>query len=169
MLVRRLFPEARLTVWINRGPAPGAIRPERPEMWILHPHGELLSAASGVPSAQVVLLDGSWSEASAMAKTVGRQGRLVSLPMTGESRFWLRDQQDGGRFSTVEALLRLLDCLGMNAVHDELRLQFELHVYANLRARGRKEAAAKFLAGSPVAAALPELIAQLNTRRPREP
>jgi hypothetical protein len=49
-----------------------------------------------------------------------------------------------------------------------LRLQFELHVYANLRARGRKEAAAKFLAGSPVAAALPDLIEQLNVRRPRE-
>ena len=169
MLVRRLFPEARLTVWTNRGQEPEEIRAERAEMWILHPHGELLAAASGVSSAQVVLLDGSWSEASAMAKTVGRRGRLVSLPMAGESRYWLRDQQDGGRFSTVEALMSLLQSLGMSATHDELRLQFELHVYANLRARGRKEAAAKFLTGSPIAAALPVLIEQLNARRPREP
>ncbi|MBL9211306.1 MAG: DTW domain-containing protein [Opitutaceae bacterium] len=169
MLVRRLFPESRLRVWSNQGQEPEEIRPERPELWILHPQGEPLPEASGAGSAHVVLLDGSWSEAAAMAKTAGRRGRLVSLPMTGESRYWLRDQQDGGRFSTVEALMSLLRSLGLNAQHDEVRLQFELHVYANLRARGRKEAAEKFLAGSPVAAAFPGLIAQLNARRPREP
>lgn len=170
MLVRRLFPEAKLRVWSNRGIGPfEEVRPARSELWILHPQGEPMRAAIGAPSAHVVLLDGSWSEASAMAKVVGRQGRLISLPMSGQSRYWLRDQQEGGRFSTVEALMSLLRCLGMDRVHDELRLQFELHVYANLRARGRKEAAEKFLAGSPVADALPGLIEQLNVRRPREP
>lgn len=168
MLVRRLFPESRLRVWSNRGQNPEEMRPERPEMWVLHPQGEPLAEVRGVPSAHVVLLDGSWSEASAMAKTVGRHGRLVSLPMAGESRFWLRDQQEGGRFSTVEALMGLLRGLGLDAVPNELQVPFELHVYAKLRARARKEAAAKFLANSPVATALPGLIAQLNARRPRE-
>lgn len=170
MLVQRLFPESRLRPWTNDGRAPAAaIQPERPEVWILHPQGEPVPEAVSAQSVHVVLLDGSWSEASTMARTVARQGRLIGLSLRGESRYWLRDQQDGGRFSTAEALLELLRALGLTAVHDELRLQFELHVYANLRARGRKEAAARFLADSPVAAALPDLIERLNVRRPREP
>lgn len=169
-LIHRLFPESRLRLWSNHGFAPVAdVQPERPELWILHPQGEPLPETVDATSVHVVLLDGSWSEASAMARALVGRGRLLSLSMTGESRYWLRDQQEGGRFSTVEALLHLLRGLRLNAVHDELRLQFELHVYANLRARGRKEAAEQFLAESPVAAALPELIAQLNVRRPRTP
>jgi hypothetical protein len=168
-LIRRLFPEARLRLWSNNGGASGVdMQPERPELWILHPQGEPMPETVDVSSVHVVLLDGSWSEASAMARAVGRQGRLISLPMAGESRYWLRDQQEGGRFSTVEAFLQLLRGLGLTAVHEAVRLQFELHVYANLRARGRKDAAERFLAESPVAAALPDLIAKLNVRRPRE-
>jgi DTW domain-containing protein YfiP len=170
MLVRRLFPESRLRTWVNDGRAPvEPLKPERPELWILHPQGERVPAAASAQAVHVVLLDGSWSEASTMARTVARQGRLISLPLEGDSRYWLRDQQDGGRFSTAEALMSLLRALGLDAVHDELRLQFELHVYANLRARGRKDAAARFLADSPVATALPGLIERLNLRRPREP
>ena len=169
-LIHRLFPESKLQLWSNHGRTPAAdVQPERPQLWVLHPQGEPMPESVDAKSVHVVLLDGSWSEASAMARAVTGRGRLISLPMAGESRYWLRDQQEGGRFSTVEALMQLLRRLELNAVQDELRLQFELHVYANLRARGRKEAAERFLAGSPVAAALPELIAQLNVRRPREP
>ena len=93
-------------------------------------------------------------------------GRRVRLPMTGESRYWLRAQQEGGRFSTVEALLFLLRSFGLTAAHEALRLQFELHVYASLRARGRKEVAEEYLRESPVRAAFPDLPTLLNVRRP---
>ena len=95
-------------------------------------------------------------------------GRLVSLPMTGPSRYLLRDQQGAGNYSTAEALMFLLAALGLHAAQAALRLQFDLHVYAGLRARGEKSAAENFLADSPAREAFPELLAELNRRRPRE-
>ena len=135
---------------------------------MLHPHGE---PASLRPPAevQVVLLDGSWSESSGMVQELWGWDRLVSLPMQGESRYWLRSQTDAGRFSTVEALLFVLDWLGLADAHAALQVQFELQVYAGLRARGKKQLAEEFLRTSPLAAALPEFIARLNERRPRLP
>ena len=94
-------------------------------------------------------------------------GRLVSLPMSGPSRYLLRDQQGEGMYSTAESLLFLLAALGLVEPHAQLRLQFELHVYAGLRARGEKASAEKFLADSPVREAFPELLEKLNERRPR--
>lgn len=137
------------------------------ELWILHPHGEPAPTGRSAAEVQVVLLDGSWREASAMAQEVSGWGRLVSLPMSGEGRYWLRAQADAGRFSTAEALIFLLDRFGLNEARDALRLQFELHVYASLRARGHKEQADEFLRGSPLPAAFPEWLAEVNTRRPR--
>ena len=102
-----------------------------------------------------------------MAQEIGSWGRLVSLPMVGESRYWLRSQADGGRFSTTEAFLFLLNEFGLGEVYAHLFAQFELHVYASLRARGSKEAAMEFLEHSPVASQFPELLAQLDVRRPR--
>lgn len=137
------------------------------ELWILHPKGEPVPANADPAAVQVLLLDGSWREASAMAQEIGSWGRLVSLPMLGESRYWLRAQQDGGRFSTAEALLFLLGELRLTDAKDVLNLQFELHVYAGLKARGNKAAAEDFLKASPVRAAFPDLLAQLDVRRPR--
>lgn len=140
-------------------------QPDR-EVWLLHPHGE--PAPDRAPEAvQVILLDGSWSESSGMVQEVGRWGRLVSLPMQGESRYWLRAQQDQGRFSTVEALLFVLRQLGLNDAHAALELQFELQVYASLRARGKKQLAEAFLSTSLIAAAIPEFLARLHEPRPR--
>ena len=79
----------------------------------------------------------------------------------------LRDQPAAGHYSTVEALLFLLGRLGFEAEQAQLRLQFELHVYAGLRARGEKAAAERFLADSPVRAAFPELLAKLNLKQAR--
>lgn len=169
-LINRVIPASRHILW----------RPERPlmraevevpgrELWILHPHGEPVPPA--LPAAErvhVLLLDGSWREASAMAQFVGGWGRLVSLPMAGESRYWLRAQADAARFSTVEALLFLLTRFGLGDAHEVLRLQFELHVYASLRGRGQKRASAEFLAGSPICDAFRALIEDLNVRRPQE-
>ena len=102
-----------------------------------------------------------------MAQEVRGWGRLVSLPMRGESRYWLRAQSEAGRFSTVEALLFLLRAFGLTAVHEALQAQFELHVYAHLRARGHKAESDQFLADSEIRTAFAPLIAQLNLRRSR--
>lgn len=103
-----------------------------------------------------------------MAREVTGWGRLVSLPMTGESRYWLRAKQEGSRFSTAEALLFLLDSFRLEAASAALRLQFELHVYASLRARGQKQRAEEFLETSPLRGAFPEMLAHLNTSRSRD-
>jgi len=105
-----------------------------------------------------------------MARQVGSWGRRVRLPMQGESRYWLRSQGGPDRFSTVEALLFLLATLGLVEVHEQLRLQFELHVFANLCARGHKQLAAEYRAGSPIADRYAGLIERLtrNRRQPRE-
>jgi DTW domain-containing protein YfiP len=137
------------------------------ELWILHPQGEPMPGHLAPEQVQVLLLDGSWREASAMAQEVRGWGRLVSLPMVGPSRYWLRSQTDDRRFSTVEALLFILERFGLDEAQAILRLQFELHVYASLRARGQKAAALEFLALSPIGTVFADLIAQLDLRRPR--
>jgi DTW domain-containing protein len=167
-LVNRVFPESRHFLWRReRQLAVDDVRVADRELWILHPHGEPAPAQMTPESVQVLLLDGAWGEASAMAKEVSSWGRSVSLPMTGESRYWLRDQQDGGRFSTIEALMFVLRAFGLGTLADQLGLQLELHVYANLRARGRKEIAAAYLQRSALMRVMPDLIARLNMRRPR--
>ena len=102
-----------------------------------------------------------------MTPTVAPWGRLVRLPMTGPSRYWLRTQELAGNFSTVESLLFLLAALGLSKEEALLRLQFELHVYAGLLARGNKLSAAEYLSTSPVREAFPELLHQLGLKRPR--
>lgn len=166
-LIQRVLPESRQHVWRReRRLAVAEVRRPGRELWVLHPHGQPAPAGAVPEGVQVLLLDGVWNETSAMAKEVADWGRVVSLPMAGCSRFWLRAQQLGGRFSTVEALLFVLERFGLAEAHAALRLQFELHVWASLRVRGHKERAEEFLRESPVPAAFPELLAQLNTRRP---
>jgi hypothetical protein len=166
-LIHRVMPGAREHLW-RRERHLSAAELKRPgrELWVLHPQGAWHPIEVPAAHVQVVLLDGSWRETTAMAQEVRQWGRLIRLPMTGESRYWLRAQTEAGRHSTVEALLFLLRAFDLTAAHDALRLQFELHVYANLRARGHKEAGERFLADSPIREALPELLAALNVRRP---
>ncbi len=143
------------------------VRPGK-DVWVLHPLGEPMPAGPVPENVQVLLLDGSWGEAADMKKAVEGWGRRVSLPMTGKSRYWLRTQQGEGQFSTVEALLFLLDALGLKKEHDALRVQFELHVYAGLRTRGHSALAADFLATSPLREAMPEVIARMHPQSPEE-
>jgi DTW domain-containing protein YfiP len=84
----------------------------------------------------------------------------------GPSRYRLREQQLAGNYSTIESLLFLLIALGLPKQEAQLRLQFELHVYAGLRARGSKVAAAEYLATSPVKEAFPNLLQEFDRRRP---
>lgn len=167
-LVNRAMQGSRRHVWRRElGLTADDVRLPGRDLWILHPKGEPIPADADPAAVQVLLLDGSWREASAMAQEIGSWGRLVSLPMAGESRYWLREQQDGGRFSTAEALLFLLQAFDLREIAAAFGLQFELHVYASLRARGNKTAALEFLEHSPIKAALPELLAQLDVRRRR--
>ena len=106
----------------------------------------------------MLLLDGSWREAARMSLVTATWGRLVRLPMSGPSRYGLREHQQEGKYSTMEALLFLLTAFGLSTEANQLQLQFELHVYAGLRARGAKAAAEEFLAASPIRAAFPELL-----------
>jgi len=166
-LIKRVMPQSGQHQYRIDRPLTAAevVRPDR-ELWILHPLGEPLPASVAPEKVQVLLLDGSWKQALEMQRSVLSWGRPVSLPMTGESRYWLRAQQGEQQFSTVEALLFLLAALGLAEAEARLREQFELHVYAGLCARGKKAAAAEFLANSPAKVAFPELIAKLAEKRP---
>ncbi|HUR57243.1 MAG TPA: DTW domain-containing protein [Opitutaceae bacterium] len=166
-LIQRLIPESRQHLWRReRRLAVTDVHLPPRELWILHPRGQPVPAGCRPENVQLLLLDGSWREAAAMVQEIGTWGRMVGLPMMGQSRYWLRAQHDSGHVSTVEALAYVLESLGLAAVSAELRRQFELHVYASLRARGHKALAEEFLAGSPLAAAYPEVLAQLDARRP---
>jgi DTW domain-containing protein YfiP len=167
-LINRTITGSRQHLWRReRHLTPAEVKLPDRELWILHPKGEPMPSSSTPEATQVLLIDGSWRETSAIAQEIGTWGRLVNLPMSGESRYWLRTQADGGRFSTAEALMFLLKAFGLKEAQMQLHAQFELHVYASLRARGSKEAALKFLECSPIRAEFPELLAQLDVSRPR--
>jgi hypothetical protein len=168
-LIGRVMPASRHHLWRReRRMTVDDVRMPGRELWILHPRGEPMPEEVAADTVQVLLLDGSWRETAAMARDIGSWGRVVSLPTTDGSRYRLRAQTDVRRFSTIEALLFLLRSFGLSKAHDALRLQFELHVYANLRSRGHKAAAMAYLGDSPLKAAFPELLAQLDARRPVE-
>ncbi len=168
-LIPRVVADARVHLYRRERPLVRAdiVRPGAEELWILHPNGEAPPAVRP-PAArlQVLLLDANWAQAGGMLAEVQTWGRRVRLPMTGRSRYALREQNGEGRFSTFEALLFLLEALDERGTVARLRAQFELHVYAGLCARGRKVEAAAYLADSPVRAAFPEVLAEFARRRP---
>jgi hypothetical protein len=168
-LIHRVVENSR-TFLHQRGshPDPKAIVDPSRELWILHPRGIPLEAApqTDPKQIQVLLLDGNWTESGEMLRAVENWGRRVSLPLTGSSRYWLREQRHEAHHSTIEALLGLFRVLGLHEAEHALRLQFELHVYASLRARGHKPLATEYLASSPIQSALPEFLATLEARRP---
>ncbi len=172
-LIERVVTGSRTHVFLKDRPVePSAILRSGCQLWVLHPKGELLTSESDlardIRATQVLLLDGSWGEAGVMYRAVEGFGRPVSIRLEGRSRYWLREQQGEGQHSTVEALLGLLGALGMVETEQRLRLSFELHVYASLRARGHKVLAAEFLESSPITAAMPEVLEALHERRPNE-
>lgn len=166
-LINRVVTGSRGHVfWQENPPAREAVVLPGRELWILHPRGEELPATADPANVQVLLLDGSWSEAGSMLGVVGKWGRRISLPMTGPSRYWLRNAPGVGKYATVEALMFLYAALGLADAEARLRLQFELHVYAGLRTRGAKAMADKFLDASSLREAMPDLLARMDVRRP---
>src|SRR6187431_2718413 len=63
--------------------------------------GEPVPADANPANLQVLLLDGSWREATRMAQSVTGWGRLVRLPEAGASRNHLRQQEQPGNYSTA--------------------------------------------------------------------
>ena len=153
------------------GPSPPSLAAlQAPELWILHPLGEPLESIQSVIDSstplRVLLLDGNWSQAGEMLRTVESIGRCVRLRATGPTRYWLRDQRAPSYISTAEALLGVFNAVGDTAAEVQFRLHFELHVYASLRARGRRQLAEDYLQDSPLKAAIPDFLERLNARRP---
>ena len=142
-----------------------AIEPGR-ELWILHPAGEPLPAGGepGAGGAQILLLDGTWRQAGDMLRTVEGVGRCVRLPESAAapSRYWLRDQSAPAHVSTAEALVHVLHAVGEAEAGRQLRLHFELHVYATLLARGKRETAERYLGHSPLLTEARDVVDRLH-------
>lgn len=141
------------------------------DLWILHPHGEPLPATAAPASdprrPHVLALDGTWRQAGEMLRAVEGIGRCVCLPEPSAepSRYWLREQRDPSQLSTAEAILGILKAMGDTAAEHRLRLHFELHVYATLLSRGRREMAERYLGHSPLLVEVPEVLDRLRTRQ----
>ncbi|MFM8709586.1 MAG: hypothetical protein ACKOHK_16280 [Planctomycetia bacterium] len=72
------------------------------------------------------------------------------------------------QLSTAEALMGVFRSVGEHEADHRLRLHFEMHVYATLLARGRREMAERYLGDSPLLAAAADAIDRLHAR-PRRP
>lgn len=166
-LIQRVMPGTRVHVHGEGTPLSreALVRTDR-TLWVLHPDGELPAAMAEAGRLQILVLDGSWSEAARMRRVVEPWGRCIRLPAgLPPSRYGLRKSPAPGMYSTVEALGFLLETLGMAEAATQLRVQFELHVYAGLRSRGAVAAAEKFLAESLLPAELPGCLSALTERR----
>jgi DTW domain-containing protein YfiP len=142
------------------------------DVWIMHPSGAPLPARAPTAGAQphVVLLDGTWRQAGEMLRACQGLGRCVRLPDVAAepSRYWLRDQPAPGHLSTAEAAMGVLRATGDAAAAQALQLHFELHVYATLLSRGRREMAERYLGHSPLLAGAPDAVDRLLAGRPRD-
>ena len=120
------------------------------------------------PRPAVLLLDGSWRQAGEMLGSVHGRGRCVRLPAAATSepsRYWLRDQAKPEQLCTAEALMGVLKAVGEPEAARQLRLHFELHVYATLLVRGHRELAERYLGHSPLLTEAPDALDRLHARR----
>ena len=144
------------------------------ELWILHPNGAPLASqtplVNDLSGPSILLLDGAWRQAGEMLRTVDRMGRCVSLPepVAAPGRYWLREQPAPTHLSTAEALMGVFRALGDGPAEQRLRLHFELHVYATLRSRGRRETAERYLGHSPLLGEIPDFLNRLHARQERD-
>jgi len=144
------------------------------ELWVLHPSGDPLpdapatDRAASLPPPTVLLLDGTWRQSGEMLASVSRRGRCVRLSVTATSepsRYWLRTQAQREQLCTAEALMGVLEATGQPEAARQLRLHFELHVYATLLVRGHREMAERYLGHSPLLTEAPAALDRLHARR----
>jgi DTW domain-containing protein YfiP len=113
------------------------------------------------------MLDGTWKQAHEMLRTVESLGRCVRLAddsLAEPSRYWLRDQPGPSQLSTAEALTAVFGSIGDGDAARLLRLHFELHVYATLLSRGKREMAERYLGDSPLRSEAPDVLDHLHAR-----
>jgi DTW domain-containing protein YfiP len=151
---------------------PAAASEPNRDLWILHPSGEPLpslaetAAVARQLAPAIVLLDGTWRQAGEMLRSMEGVGRCVRLPdhaARDASRYWLRDQPGPAQLSTAEALMGVLEAVGEAEAERRLRLHFEMHVYATLLSRGKREMAERYLGHSPLLTEAPDALARLHT------
>lgn len=142
------------------------------DVWILDPAGEPLPPRGSEPAApppRVVIVDGTWREAAEMNRSLTGLGRRVRLPEAAvPGRYWLREPPTPDKLSSADALVRLLGRLDRAESAARLRLHFELHVYATLLARGRREMAERYLGHSPLLTEAADTLDRFH-RRVRRP
>ena len=101
-----------------------------------------------------------------MPRSLEGVGRCVRLPDAPDesSRYWLRDQPGPAQLSTAEALMGVFRTVEEHEAARRLRLHFELHVYATLRSRGKREMAERYLSHSPLITEAPAAVDALHAR-----
>ena len=142
------------------------------DLWILHPAGDPLpderspTAAEHGPRQNILLLDGTWRQAGEMPRSLEGVGRCVRLPDAPDesSSYWLRDQPGPAQLSTAEALMGVFRTVEEHEAARRLRLHFELHVYATMRSRGKREMAERYLSHSPLITEAPAAVDALHAR-----
>lgn len=151
---------------------PGDAVPRNEDLWILHPAGDplpvepWLTVPDHEPRQNILLLDGTWRQAGEMLRSLDGLGRCVRLPDAHDerSRYWLRDQPGPVQLSTAEALMGVFKAAGEHEAARRLRLHFELHVYATLRSRGKRDMAERYLGHSPLLREAPAAVDALHAR-----
>jgi DTW domain-containing protein YfiP len=179
MLLTRVVAGARSHIYHRQSrffPAsgfPSAARTPGRELWIMHPSGEPASTHPETvdPGAtghdpDILMLDGTWRQAGDMLRDVEGIGRCVRLPKADDepSRYWLRNQPGPGQLSTAEAVMEVFTLFHESTAAHRLRLHFELHVYATLLARGKREMAERYLGHSPLLTEAPGALDRLHAR-----
>ncbi len=162
-LIHRLLPASDLIVFKHDLPfSKEKLTDGGKETLVLHPFGEPLDPRTNLGQSRFVLLDGNWRQAATMLQSIEGIGRKVCLPIEGPSRFWLREKQEGSRFSTMEAFIFLLKHLGQEAMASQCQIAFELHVYAGLLARGKRDLARAYYLDMPKNDLICEVVKRLG-------
>ncbi len=174
-LIARAIPESTIHVYQRaHGDVPASgFQIEKLEpgsaCWILHPDGDPLphAASASQQPTSILLLDGTWKQAHEMLRSVETVGRCIRLSddvMHEPSRYWLRDQPGPSQLCTAEALMAVLNAVGDTEASRLLRLHFELHVYATLLSRGKREMAERYLGHSPLRSEASDIFHRLHAR-----
>lgn len=119
------------------GGAPATL-PALDGAWLLYPEGEPVHRTPAVPPRQLVVLDGTWSQARRMFRKLAalRGLPLLRLPDAPMPAARLRESPAPGRVSTIEAIARALRLLEGEAAAAPLEALFGLAV-ARAAASGR--------------------------------
>jgi DTW domain-containing protein len=127
------------SVIVDHGGFGGLARlPDLAGAWLLYPLGEPMVETPAAPPAQLVVLDGSWSQARRMYRKLPtvRGLPILRLPDAPMVVARLRESPGPGQVSTIEAIARALRLLEGDALATPLERLFDVAV-ERARATGR--------------------------------